>query len=180
MKHYRWLSLALVIILSACQTIALATQEESAPLPAPESAAPSVDKCPVTPLPDQLFTPPSSYPERAPGDYFWYGAESLWTAIPETGVWSALPHNPEGYTQKVFWWRAGYSAAEEPEPQLLVSGRRLDAPAPPLNVSKATNASAADIGSAMLVGVDFPTLGCWEISGRYADAELSFVVWVAP
>jgi hypothetical protein len=32
----------------------------------------------------------------------------------------------------------------------------------------------------MLVGVDIPTLGCWEIRGRYAEAELSFVVWVGP
>jgi hypothetical protein len=32
----------------------------------------------------------------------------------------------------------------------------------------------------MLVGIDLPTLGCWKITGKYADAELSFVVWVAP
>jgi len=95
-------------------------------------------------------------------------------------VWSALPHNPEGYTQKVFWWRQGYSWKDEPEPQLSVTGRRLDTPAPPLNVSKATNAFAEDIQSAMLVGVDFPTLGCWEITGRIEGNELSFVVWVAP
>ena len=37
---------------------------------------------------------------------------------------------------------------------------------------------AYNFGPAMLVGVDFPTTGCWEITGRYADAELSFVVWV--
>ena len=100
--------------------------------------------------------------------------------LPENGVWAALPHNPEGYTQKLFWWRDGYSWTEEPEPQLTVTGRRLDAPAPPLIVSEATNAYAPDIQSAMLVGVDFPTLGCWEISGRYGDSELSFVVFVAP
>jgi hypothetical protein len=56
----------------------------------------------------------------------------------------------------------------------------LDAEAPPLSVSRATNAFAEDIQSAMLVGVDFPALGCWEITGRYADAQLRFVVWVAP
>jgi len=32
----------------------------------------------------------------------------------------------------------------------------------------------------MLVGVDIPTIGCWEITGRYAGHTLSFVVWVAP
>ena len=27
--------------------------------------------------------------------------------------------------------------------------------------------------------LDFPTLGCWEITGRYENDELTFVVWVA-
>jgi hypothetical protein len=136
--------------------------------------------CPVTTPPDPLFTPPAPYPQSPPGDYFWYGDASLWTALPQNGVWAELPHNPEGYTQKVFWWREGYVWTEEPEPDLTVFGQRLDEPAAPLNGSRATNAFAEDIQSAMLVGVDFPTPGCWEITGRYAGAELSFVVWVEP
>jgi len=136
--------------------------------------------CPVTRPPAQAFIPPAPYARYGPSpDSFWYGTASLWTAVSKTGVWSGLPDNPEGYTQKVFWWREGYVWTEEPEPQLVVSGRRLDATAAPLNVSRATNAFAEDIQSAMLVGVDFPTLGCWEITGRYAGTELSFVVWVA-
>jgi len=137
------------------------------------------DTCPVTHGPNPPFTPPPPYSQDFTGE-FWYGTDDLWTSIPTSGVWSSLPHNPDGYTQKVFWWREGYSWTEEPEPQLSVTGRRLDAPAPPLHVSRATNAFAADIGSAMLVGVDFLTLGCWEITGHYADSELSFVVWAAP
>jgi len=140
----------------------------------------SADTCSVTPPPDPSFTPPPPYPQAPFAGEFWYGADSLWTSLPENGVWSGLPHNPEGYTQKVFWWRKGYSWQDRSESQLSVTGRRLDAPAPPLNVSRATNAFAQDIGSAMLVGVDFPTLGCWEISGRYAGAELSFVIRIAP
>ncbi len=77
-----------------------------------------------------------------------------------------------------FWY--GTDTPEEPEPHLVMMGRRLDATAPPLDASRATNAFAEDIQSAMLVGVGFPTLGCWELTGRYAGAELSFVVWVAP
>jgi len=111
---------------------------------------------------------------------FWYGSDSLWTAIPQHGIWEALPRNPGGYTQKVFWWRDGYIWNEEPEPELTVTGERLDSPAPALHGSKATNAYAGDIGSAMLVGVDIPTLGCWKITGKYRKAELSFAVWVAP
>ena len=61
-----------------------------------------------------------------------------------------------------------------------MTGERLDESASPLIVDKATNAYASDIGSAMMVGVDFPTLGCWKISGNYNGNELSFVIWVAP
>lgn len=137
--------------------------------------------CAVTQLPAPPFIPPAPYPPTSPGTrYVWYGTESLWTTIPKNGVWDGLPHNPEGYTQKILWWRKGYVWTEEPQPALTVTGRRLDAAASALNVARATNAYAEDIKSAMLVGVDFPTLGCWEITGTYADQQLSFVVWVAP
>jgi hypothetical protein len=32
----------------------------------------------------------------------------------------------------------------------------------------------------MLLGVDFPALGCWKITGKYVGAELSFVIRVIP
>jgi hypothetical protein len=136
--------------------------------------------CPITVLQDPPFTPPAPYDSMGFEGEFWYGSSSLWTAVRENGTWEALPHNPEGYTQKVFWWRDGYVWTEEPEPELIVTGERLDAHAAPLNASKATNASASDIGSAMLVGIDMPTPGCWKIIGKYGDAEVNFVVWVAP
>jgi hypothetical protein len=136
--------------------------------------------CPITMPQNPPFVPPAPYDSLGFEGEFWYGSDSLWTAVRENGTWEALPHNPEGYTQKVFWWRDGYVWTEEPEPDLRVTGERLDASAPPLKASKATDASASDIGSAMLVGVDMPTLGCWKITGKYGDAEVSFVVWVAP
>jgi hypothetical protein len=137
--------------------------------------------CPVTVPQDPQFRAPAPYSPGSPFEsYFWYGSNSLWTNLPESGVWEGLPYHPEGYTQKIFWWREGYIWNEEPEPDLTVTGERLDTPAPPLIVSKATNAYASDIGSAMLVGVDFPTLGCWKLTGSYGDAELSFVILVLP
>jgi hypothetical protein len=158
--------------------------EKSVPIQAqiPEVVAqdPPAD-CPITVPQDPPFTAPEPYSANSPFDsYFWYGSNSLWTDLPRDGIWYGLPHNTAGYTQKVFWWREGYVWNEEPEPQLIVSGERLDAAAPRLIASEATNAYAGDIGSAMLVGVDLPTLGCWKITGSYVDAELSFVVWVAP
>ncbi len=137
--------------------------------------------CPVTQPPEPPFTPP---PPHAPAaqwsGWFWYGTNFLWTRIPKDGEWAGLRHNPEGYTQKVFWWREDYDWMTDPRPQLTVTGRRLDAPAPSLTASRATNAYAEDIKSAMLVGVTVPTPGCWEITGKVADQELSFVIWVGP
>jgi hypothetical protein len=62
----------------------------------------------------------------------------------------------------------------------MVTAERIDVKAPPGESSGATNASSGDIGTAMLVGVNLPTPGCWKITGRYKEDELSFVVWVAP
>ena len=176
-----WYSFLLIITLASLFTACSPGDDQAIASTGPTIVPNDPDTCPVTRPSDPRFIPPSPYPQYAPSpSAFWYGTDSLWTVVPENGVWSALPHNPEGYTQKVFWWRKGYFWKEEPEPKLTVTGRRLDAPAPPLNVLEATNAFAEDIQSAMLVGVEFPTLGCWEIVGRYAGSELSFVIFVAP
>jgi hypothetical protein len=139
--------------------------------------------CPVTQPPNPPFVPPSPYPSTPPPLYrgqFWYGTEGLWTMPPADGTWRGLAGEDGSYGQKTFWWRQGYSWKADPEPELKVTGRRLDAQAPALEASAATNGFRDDIGSFMLVGVDFPTPGCWEITGQVAEAKLSFVVSVAP
>ena len=136
--------------------------------------------CPVTLPQEPPFIPPAPYDDLNAEGYFWYGSNDLWVEVPQGGVWWGLPDNPEGYTQKIPWWREGYVWDEEPLPPLVVTGERLDGEAPPFKVAHANGSYAADMGSAMMMGVDLPTLGCWKITGRYQDAELSFVVWVAP
>ncbi|MDQ3929747.1 MAG: hypothetical protein M3328_11460 [Chloroflexota bacterium] len=141
--------------------------------------APGPGDCPVTRPPEQPFVPPPPYsPSPAWAGAFWYGTNLLWTQLPVDGAWEELAEGPHGYTQKVLWWREGYSWKDDPSPDLTVTGRRLDAPAPPLRASRATNAFAEDIQSAMLIGVDFPAPGCWEVTGKVTDRELSFVIWV--
>jgi hypothetical protein len=183
--------LVMTTLLAACATNVRANpvnQEPAGePLTAPGTAAAQTEKfasappadCPVTVPQDPPFVPPSPYDQLGFEGDFWHGSNLLWTAVPKDGAWRALPHNPAGYTQKVFWWRESYSISEEPEPVLVVTAERLDDRAPLITGSKATNASAGDIGSAMLVGLDFPTLGCWKITGKYGKEELSFVVRVA-
>jgi hypothetical protein len=139
------------------------------------------ESCAVTTPPDPPFMAPQPYSPDAPFEsHFWFGTASLWTMLPRDAIWYGLPYNAGGYTQKVFWWSDLFSWNDEPQPELVVFGERIDAKAPPLKVSRATNASAGDIGTAMLVGVEFPTRGCWKITGQYKKSELSFVVWVAP
>jgi hypothetical protein len=144
---------------------------------------PVPETCPVTKR-DQtsLFLPPPPYRTKAGNGRFWFGTDRLWTNLPDNGI---LPELGDEMTsahptisEKVFWWRQGYDARLEPRPRLRVTGKRIDSPAPPLEVSPTTNAFTQNI-AAMLVGIGFPANGCWQISARYDDDELTFVIWVA-
>ena len=133
--------------------------------------------CPRTTAADSTFVAPAEQSTRLPSSSeFWFGSEALWTRLPADGTWSGLPTDGLGYGQKTFWWSTDFHLAEELQPALSVIGRRIDGKAPPLVAERATNASAADIGDAMLAGVVFPTKGCWEVTGSYRGAALTFVV----
>jgi hypothetical protein len=154
------------------------TQAEVVPQDPPAS-------CPVTRPPEVAFVPPAPYPPEPPERYineFWYGTPELWTMLGTEGTWYALPYNKNGYPQKIFWWSQNFDVSIDPYPAFRLSIERLDEDmlSSPVVVSEdATNASA-DFGTAMLTGVGIPELGCWKITGRYKESELSFVVWVAP
>jgi hypothetical protein len=172
---------------SAPTAVVLVAMDAPAPTAAPTLTAPSLfptppppDDCPITPPPDPAFVPPEPYAHTAPYGEFWYGTNDLWTMLPPDGRWYDLPLSKDGYAQKVFWWREGYDMRTEQQPQITMSGRRLDGDAPAFEHTGGTNGYHADMGEFMLTGVIIPTTGCWEITGRYGAAELSFVVWVAP
>ena len=139
--------------------------------------------CPVT-KPNQPFVPPAPYPAQPSLGRFWFGTDRLWTAIPVSGTWSGLPHytpTDPTYRQKLPFWRQGYDPHTEPLPDLTVTGRRIDGPAGPLQSDGRGNGSwTRDDQFFIMTGINFPTLGCWEITGRYESDELTFVVWVAP
>jgi hypothetical protein len=140
------------------------------------------ETCPVTKPSDQPFVPPLPYPTKASKGSFWFGTDHLWTALPVDGTWKGLPHytpSDPTFRQKLFWGRQGYDWHTEPQPKLTVTGRRLDSSAPPLLSDRANNGWVQEDQPFMVVGINFPTLGCWEIKGHYQDDELTFVVWVA-
>jgi hypothetical protein len=141
------------------------------------------ETCPVTkPYQASLFVPPSPYPAKAPVGDFWFGSDRLWTALPVNGTWRGLGHytpSDPTFRQKLFFWREGYDRHTEPRPSFKVTGKRLDSPAPPLLSDQANSGWIKPENTFMVTGINFPTLGCWEITGSYQDDELTFVVWVA-
>jgi hypothetical protein len=157
------------------------------------SVAPSQDRrptipvapgsCPVTKPADRPFVPPAPHPAEPSVGQFWFGTDRLWTALPVSGTWRLGHYTPSDPTfrQKLLFWRQGYDAQTEPQPNLTVSGKRIDAVAPPLQTDGKGNGSWTNKDDQFIMtGINFPTAGCWEITGRYDDDEVIFVVWVSP
>jgi hypothetical protein len=137
-----------------------------------ENAPTATSTCPVTLAASHRFAEPS--PSSA--SRFWYGDERLAVLLKAGGRWRGMGSSAS-YRDKLFWWRQGYDGAAEPTPKLVVTGRRLDGDASTLATPRATNARHADFGGwAMLVALEFPVGGCWQVTGEYQGQKLSFVV----
>lgn len=87
-----------------------------------------------------------------------HGNGYLWTALWPEGKVVASP-NPDGSISMKFpWWRGAGVQGE-----LTISGRRLDKPAAPLRADIPPGYGMTGFQSS---GLTFPTVGCWEITGR--------------
>jgi hypothetical protein len=161
--------------------LATALLQSYSALAGPTDSGPPAS-CLVTRPPNPPFVPPAPYPAKMGPGAFWFGTPKLWTALPTSGEWRGLRgYEPTdlSYRQKLFWWRQGYDWRAEPKPRLTVTGKQLDASEPTLKISGPNNGYNESIKSFMIVGADFPTLGCWEITGDYNGDKLSYVVYVA-
>jgi hypothetical protein len=138
--------------------------------------------CPITKPPDPPFVPPPPYPAKTNPNSFWFGTDKLWTQLRTDGTWKGPPHWSDGtFRQKLFFWREGYNWRAESRVHLIVTGRRLDATAPPLVFDCANAGWGEDKEHPFIVtGINIPTLGCWEFTGNYNGDKLTYVVWVAP
>jgi TonB family protein len=139
----------------------------------------------VTKPTDQQYVPPAPYAAQPSLDQFWFGTDKLWTTLPVAGTWWGLArYNSPTYSQKLAFWRQGYDPQREPRPNLTVTGRRIDGPAGPLQADRKGYGSWTNDDQFIMTGIDFPTLGCWEITAHYQSEELdesdelTFVVWV--
>jgi hypothetical protein len=166
----------------AAPAVVAASASAGATMPTRAAAADPPVTCHVT-RPEPPFVPPKPYLRTPPAYYgsAWYGAADLWTMLDVDGQiegpWVAA--DPPDLPQKTFWWSVHFQPDRtgEWEPAITVTGRRLDAPGSFRFGDPGTNASA-DFGTSMLVGIDYPTVGCWELTARYRDATLSYVVRV--
>jgi len=138
----------------------------------------------LTPLPpDPPFVPPIQYPSGWPGGgTFWYGTDSLWTALRIDGKLTASRYENGGvFKTKLVFWARNFDWQKEREPKLIVTGKRLDGGAPAVVEAHATEVFVpARQGLAppgMMTGLDVPA-GCWEITAHYRGHALTFIVSV--
>ena len=133
--------------------------------PMPEAAACEVSVPGANGLPEWMA--------ESPEGFIWVGSPKLAAHVPEDGHWTAMgpDHN---YFDKCWWWREGYRALDDPEPELVITATRLDASSAPVSVADATSAmfTGRDL---MLAGMAFPSSGCWEVIGQFRDEKLRFV-----
>jgi len=137
---------------------------------APIAATQSAEKvvCPRTT--GSLSIPGSMFPAATN----WFGTDALAVLVNGDGRWFGL--GPKYDYRDKLWW---YSAAFQPgmESQMKVTARRLDGDSPAARISRTTNAQGmAGGGWAMLMLVEFPRAGCWELTGEFQGQRLSFVV----
>jgi hypothetical protein len=132
--------------------------------------------CPIT-KPTGHFQPPQD--GEIPANKAWYGNPILWTWLDRDGeVWDGLQRSETGLGQKTFWWSSFFDVRREPQPDIFVIGDRIGPPGQ-FGFGPGTNAGG-EFGSAMLVGVDVPEEGCWNVTAHYRGASLNYVVWVGP
>jgi len=107
--------------------------------------------------------------DSAPRDPNASPVRGLWYRNADRTIWAGfLPESG---------WRAGGKKTYWVRPrgtQLTVTGRRLDAEAPPL---RARIPCCYPTGF-QIVGLYFPAEGCWEVSAKAGNSELLFVTEV--
>ena len=139
--------------------------------------------CLVTKPPAQPFVPPRPYWKNHNPDQFWYGTESLWTLLGAEGTWHIGNNVLESggrYRDKLIYWRRGFDFRKD-RPALIVNAMRLDREAPPVSAGRPSAVFVTGPApAAMMTMIDIPASGCWEITAKYHDQNLSFVVSVQP
>ncbi len=141
------------------------------------SSTGSSGECPITIGTEKLLEP---------GSRNLYGSEALAVALPADGTWAVTAPNAR-IAVKLFWRSAGFRPGMEHNLDIKIvnlSGGPNDAVVKDITTANSVpedwqTAQFDDEwldGWLMLAGIDFPSPGCWEITGRYVGQSLTFVV----
>lgn len=125
--------------------------------------------CPVT-------LPNGNRPPGQPRSVPWYGNGFLWAGVGQDGTYT-VPASRVGadgtIDNKLLW------VTTPPWEKPTISGERIDAVAPPLQVSGVNTGSFSGAANpSHMSPVGFPTAGCWRLRARLGDLSLSYVVRV--
>jgi hypothetical protein len=162
----RSLSLLLLFIV-ACGPSASGTPSPSATGPCPVTTPPPVA---ITPPPPAGSGPNPTLAFRPGPDDFLYGNDALIVNLANDGVMH--PSDPSRGLKggvKFAWWRIAPG-------DFVITTRRLDAPAVPLSADVPSGYGELGFQPS---GLNFPSIGCWEVVGTVAGKTLTFVVNVA-
>ncbi len=160
--------LLMSIVLTGCMAIDTMDPGTS---PLTPSASPaestSAGACPVS---EPVWAkPPDDSAVQGSPDYGYYYVNqdrSMWASAWWTEAEDyQLRASEDGI--KVGWFRPAGAVLE-------ITGQRLDGPAPPLEA----HVPCCYPTRFQATGLTFPTEGCWEVTAKAGDSELSFVVSV--
>jgi hypothetical protein len=127
------------------------------------TSAVSSFRCPVT-IPNGSHAP-GEFTDDSTLSPTSHGNGKIWTNLPIDGKLEITPDADGTIGQKFPWWKV------VPD-HLTVTGRRLDGPAAPLRAWIPSGYGERFQST----GLYFPTDGCWEITGKADDAQLTFVL----
>ena len=125
--------------------------------------APTSDACPVTPTVDEIP------PKDPSADGFGSGP---WHVNADRTIWVhnwSFPEWRQGLNQKVMWIRPAGT-------DLTISGKRLDGASAPLE----SRIPCCYPTGFQVTTVTFPAAGCWKVTAKAGDREMSFVTIVRP
>jgi hypothetical protein len=110
-------------------------------------------------------------PDETVESQYYLGNGQLWTTLWPDGKIIMLPENQNidgSLSMKWPWWR-GVTGP------LTIEGHRLDAEAEPLRAEIPEGYGDTGFQVSTLI---FPSIGCWEVTGRVGEASLTFITKV--
>jgi hypothetical protein len=135
-------------------------------------SAPDPGACPVSPLITASAPSETGADPIIQRDWYMNAGRTIWAGpVPNDGWFAGTIRHSYGETRgnKTYWVRPRGT-------QLAITGRRLDATAPPAEVY----VPCCFTKGFQIAMLRFPTEGCWEVSARSGDSELTFVTQVRP